>query len=83
MQQTSQVWKRLLIFTNLKEALCRDSYFGFDPLSQRPDLVLRRDEMMKRANPSFSDIFIAGDGMYFENIILFCISVTNHLSSLF
>ena len=67
-------------------SLQRYSYFGFDPLSQRPDLVLRRDEMMKRANPSFSDIFtniIAGDGMYFENIILFCISVTNHLSSLF
>ena len=64
-------------------SLQRQSYFGVDPLCSRPDLIMRRDSILKAVNPTPEDIFsnvVSGTGYLFTYSISNCIKYTIRLS---
>lgn len=61
------------------------SNFGVDPLRNRPDLVIRRDQLLAESNPPFDAIFcniVHGNGNNFKDCVLKFIDVTLNLEQL-
>ena len=43
--------------------------FGVDPLQNRADLVIRRDALIKKQNPSFTNV-VSGNGNLLQDCML-------------
>ena len=58
--------------------------FGHDPLSQRPDLMIEREEQFYHHYPRFDDIFhttVNGDYSLFRSGILCIINISKQLEA--